>query len=383
MSVINKVLRDLDKRQAAAPSVSSPADAALRNGTSGVEAPAPPPVRSVRPPAKSSWRMALAGGLLAVTALGLGIWKTGALDHLLPDMTDTASLPQTAPAPKPAAMAEAPPAAMPSVPDLSDVSDGPAAALAPASRLELTLALPKALQTDPAAAVLPAPAKAQKVEPPMGAPAAVATAPAIAAVAATSSAPAAVTAVVTPPPPTLPALTPADLAQKQQQAARDALAQAQSLWNSGSRDAALDLMQQAVASTERNATNAPSAGTTQTLVMLVREWGRMQLSEGRPTAVWETLTRLEPQLRNEPEMWALRANAAQRMDRHQDSVLAYMTALQSRPNEQRWLLGAAVSLAALGQVTSAADMAEKARAAGPITREVQTYLRQMGVPTKE
>jgi hypothetical protein len=28
-------------------------------------------------------------------------------------------------------------------------------------------------------------------------------------------------------------------------------------------------------------------------------------------------------------------------------------------------------------------MAEKARAVGPISREVQTYLRQMGVPLKD
>jgi Flp pilus assembly protein TadD len=181
----------------------------------------------------------------------------------------------------------------------------------------------------------------------------------------------------------LPVPSAAELAQKQQQAARDALAQAQSLWNAGSRDAAVDLLQQAVASTERTAQTAPGAGTTQTLVLLVREFGRMQLAEGRPGVVWDALTRMEPLLRNEPEMWALRANAAQRLGRHQDSVHAYMTALQSRPAEQRWLLGTAVSLAALGQTSSAADMAEKARAVGPISREVQTYLRQMGVPLKD
>jgi hypothetical protein len=60
-----------------------------------------------------------------------------------------------------------------------------------------------------------------------------------------------------------------------------------------------------------------------------------------------------------------------------------MTALQSRPTEQRWLLGAAVSLAALGQIASSAEMAEKARAAGPISKDVQAYLRQMGVPLKD
>jgi tetratricopeptide (TPR) repeat protein len=177
--------------------------------------------------------------------------------------------------------------------------------------------------------------------------------------------------------------TVAEVAEKQQLAGRDALSHAQTLWNGGSRDAAVDMLQQAVATAERAAASAPSAANTQTLVLLVREFGRMQLSEGRPAAVWETLTRLEPVLHDQPEMWALRANAAQRMGRHQDSVHAYMTALQARPTEQRWLLGTAVSLAALGQTASAADMADKARAAGPISKEVQTYLRQMGVPIKE
>ena len=202
--------------------------------------------------------------------------------------------------------------------------------------------------------------------------------------AAAQTSPPSVTSAVsasTPIPAPVPAPSSAELAQKQQVAARDALAQAQSLWNAGSRDAAVDLLQQAVASTERTVQTAPGNGATQTLVLLVREFGRMQMAEGRPGAVWDTLTRLEPLLRNEPEMWALRANAAQRLGRHQDSVHAYMTALQSRPNEQRWVLGTAVSLAALGQTTSAADMAE--RALGPISRDVLTYLRQMGVPLRD
>jgi hypothetical protein len=82
-------------------------------------------------------------------------------------------------------------------------------------------------------------------------------------------------------------------------------------------------------------------------------------------------------------LWAVRANAAQRLGRHQESVHAYMMALQIRPAEQRWLLGAAVSLAAMGQIGSASDMAQKARAAGPISPDVLVYLRQMGVQVKE
>lgn len=62
---------------------------------------------------------------------------------------------------------------------------------------------------------------------------------------------------------------------------------------------------------------------------------------------------------------------------------AYHIALQLGPAEQRWHLGAAVSLAALGQTASAAEMAEKARAMGAVSKDVQTYLRQMGVEVKD
>jgi Flp pilus assembly protein TadD len=119
------------------------------------------------------------------------------------------------------------------------------------------------------------------------------------------------------------------------------------------------------------------------LATLAREQARMQIADGRPQAALEGLIRLEPLLGREPEAWAMRGNAAQRLGRHQDSVHAYTAALQLRPNEQRWLLGAAVSLAALGQTANAAEMAAKARAQGPISKEVQAYLRQAGVLLNE
>lgn len=176
----------------------------------------------------------------------------------------------------------------------------------------------------------------------------------------------------------------APLVQRQQQAGGDALAQAQNLWNSGSRDAAMDLMQQSIAAAERTAkSGGGGAASNPVLVPLVREMARMQLAEGRFGAVWEMLTRLEPLLGNQADLWAIRANAAQRLGRHQDSVHAYMVALQSRPDEQRWLLGTAVSLAALGQTSSAADMLDKARAVGPVSKDILAYLRQAGVPFRD
>ncbi len=163
----------------------------------------------------------------------------------------------------------------------------------------------------------------------------------------------------------------------------EALERAQALWNSGAREAAIDLLQDAVAVAERSGAGGAYPQGNPVLLPLVRELTRYQLAESRHSAVWDVLTRLEPQLGAAPDLWAIRGNAAQRLGRHQDSVHAYMVALQSRPNEQRWLLGAAVSLAALGQTTSAAEMADKARAVAVVSPEVLVYLRQMGVPLKD
>jgi tetratricopeptide (TPR) repeat protein len=170
---------------------------------------------------------------------------------------------------------------------------------------------------------------------------------------------------------------------RQLQAGREALAQAQSLWNAGSHDAASELLQQALVLAERTAGSSPTVANTQLLATLAREQARMQIANGRPQAALDALSRLESYIGQDADAWAMRGNAAQRLGRHQDSVRAYTTALQIRPNEQRWLLGAAVSQAALGQTASASEMAAKARALGPISKEVQSYLRQSGVSLSE
>lgn len=167
-----------------------------------------------------------------------------------------------------------------------------------------------------------------------------------------------------------------------QAAALETLAQARALWNAGSREAALDVMRQAVAVAERAQASAPDPAALPAFQTLVRELARMELAQGQPGVVLELLVRLEPVLGDQADLWAVRGNAAQRLGRHTESVQAYQTALKLRPGEPRWMLASAVSLAALGQVTAAAEQAEKARAAGAVSQEILTYLRQMGVPVR-
>jgi hypothetical protein len=123
----------------------------------------------------------------------------------------------------------------------------------------------------------------------------------------------------------------------------------------------------------------PSASASADATALaLRDAVRQQLARGDYTGIWNTLGHLEESPKNS-DLWAIRANAAQRLGRHQECVHAYLVALEANPNEPRWLLGAAVSLAALGKTTQASEMAERARGLAPINKDVLNYLRQSGV----
>ena len=393
MSVINKMLRDLDQRKEAhAPTASpgtTPATSALRHGTASVSF--GKPIARVPPKSRVGLWLGMAALAIATVSAGAWLWLQSEAAAIRVDITATPAAAASVPGSAAAVTSPVvPPASAPAdsqVPE-SDPSTRAAApedagssatgsvvgaATSMTLRMESSLSARKALD-----ALLSTPT-------PVAVPVAVQSPAPTPAVAAATERP----KVRTASPPATSAPAPASESnaptiQRQQQAGGDAIAQAQNLWNSGSRDAAIDLVQQSIAAAERSAkTGSPTASSNTVLVPLVREMARMQLAESRFGAVWEMLTRLEPLLGNQADLWAIRANAAQRLGRHQDSVHAYMMALQTRPDEQRWLLGTAVSLAALGQTSSAAEMAEKARALGPVSKDILAYLRQNGVPLRD
>lgn len=362
MSVINKMLRDLDQRQTPGAGTTDP----LRRATASVVSVPPLPRRS-----SPAMRWVIVLLPLAAAATGGWVWWNAPLV-----VEPVVAVPA-------AVVAPAAPAATPAVsaPEVLAVAAQEAAS-APVAAVS---AIAPPAMSEPPVVVLAPPMPA-----PAPAPAARNTAPAnvglrmetklanptpVPASQAQVAKPATEAGVGVPAKP-MASVVDASAAARQQQAGRDTLAQAQNLWASGARDTAISTLQEAVAVAERN----PQSGGAATLVPLLRELARMQLAEGQAAAAWDVLARHEALMNNQPELWALRANAAQRLGRHQDSVQAYTNALQSRPAEQRWLLGTAVSLAALGQTTAAAEMAERARSVGPVSRDVLAYLRQQGVP---
>lgn len=405
MSVINKMLRDLDQRQAASA------------GAGGLTTPVAEgrPLHADTPPSKATrsyWHVSLwlLGGAVVVAAAVVLLtpfgpswiqpwWQDRAVSVAPPSAVLTVPMaqapvaaPDVQPDPAPHASAD---------PQVSTAPEPHGTAAQPNGlRMELSLRLQNLLGAPSVklAAGVPTPADAVTAAQPGAAKPVVSATPASPAPSAGNSNPAASLASAAPssthaPLSAAPAVASATVnnpsaveavsPQRQAQAARDAMAQAQSLWTSGAHDAAVDTLQELLGSVERLAVANPSAANNQLLVATVRELTRMQMALGRTAAAWEVLARLEPALQNHADLWAVRANAAQRLGRHADSVHAYTAALHTRPNEQRWLLGAAVSLAALGQGTEAAAMAEKARQQGPISKDIAAYLRQAGVVVKE
>lgn len=376
MSVVNQMLRDLDAR-GRTPAESSP-DRVLQLGT-----------RSVREahgrPQDIGNRMALRTGMLALGAILVGVaWYRGylilpGLGTQIPATAQEATPPaeastsSNAPDPMPAARENArPPAAVATVAagDLP-VSLRLDAQLAHTPEPVVTIQPPKTQSPQPVVVTkaqhqgtLAKPELASQVSP---LPSTQASLPALAT---TGVAPTAATAMA----------DATQLTQRRTAAARDALAQAQALWHAGNLSAATDLLREALQVALR--TTAASIALDSTQAAMLRELVRMQMGAGHVAEAHALLVEYEARCSGQAELWALRANAAQRLGQHQDSVQSYMQALQTRPTEQRWLLGMAVSLATMGQTEAANGVTERARAQGAIAREIADYLRQLGVTVR-
>ena len=116
---------------------------------------------------------------------------------------------------------------------------------------------------------------------------------------------------------------------------------------------------------------------------LVRELVRMELAQGQPDAALALLKRHDKIVAGQADLLASRGNAAQRVGQHAQASQSYQAALKFRPREPRWMLGAAISLAAMGEVAAAAELVEQARGLDAIKPDILAYLKQLGVPLRE
>lgn len=350
MSVINKMLRDLDQRQRGAAEPRPLQGLPVAPGTVPLAA-----LPDTAQPALTQRRLAWGGGLLLAVAAA-GVWYLQSSQKV---SGPTAAVVVATPATVITAPAVAPVPAPAPIPAPAPVSVPVAAAVSP---------LPPAPQAVPkvqAAIATPPPAPA-KAPPPVRAPV----------TEAAGEAQRTDKALAKSPSPSASIAAPAAGAPS----ASDALARAQLMWNAGSRLAAMDLLQQTLSQVEAASTSAVTGQST--LARLALELARMNLAEGRVSQALALLTRLEPQLFQIADVWAMRGSAAQRLGQHSEAVRCYRQALLLKPDEPRWMLGQAVSLAAQGQVGAAGEMAEMARVLGGLRPEVANYLRQLGVAVR-
>ena len=181
-------------------------------------------------------------------------------------------------------------------------------------------------------------------------------------------------AAVVQPPATI-TTTPAS-APMRQVAADETVRVARSLWNEGARSAALETLREALASAE-------AARNTRAVVPLVRELARLQVADNHAQTGLDLLKRLENLLIDDADAWALRGNAEQRLALHNEAAESYLAALRLRPIEGKWMIGAAISLAASGRQDDARVWVERARERGAVTPTIAAYLQQLGIAARQ
>jgi tetratricopeptide (TPR) repeat protein len=158
-------------------------------------------------------------------------------------------------------------------------------------------------------------------------------------------------------------------------AAAETVASARLLWEEGSRAGALATLREALAAAE-------DSGDREATRALARELAGMELASNRAQAALELLMRLSGLFGGDADALALRGNAQQRLALHAEAADSYLAALRLRPTEGKWMLGAAISLAALGRKAEAQAWVDRARERGAITPPIAAYLQQLGMATR-
>lgn len=166
--------------------------------------------------------------------------------------------------------------------------------------------------------------------------------------------------------------TPRSDVPARQVAADETVLAARALWSEGANAAALATLREALAAAEGS--RNPAAASS-----LARELARLEVAGNRPQAALDLLRRMEPVIGEDADAWALRGNAEQRLALHAEAAASYLAALRLKPAEGKWMLGAAISLAAAGDPDAARTWVERARERGAITPPIAAYLQQLGI----
>ena len=172
-----------------------------------------------------------------------------------------------------------------------------------------------------------------------------------------------------------PAITTISTIPARQVAADETVLAARGMWNEGARAGALATLREALAVSETTRNNRATS-------VLARELARLEVADNHAEDALNLLRRLEPVLGEDADAWALRGNAEQRLAMHAEAAQSYLVALRIRPTEGKWMIGAAISLAAIGKLDEAKAWVDRARERGAITPTISAYLQQLGIATR-
>lgn len=370
MSVVNRMLQDIDRRRSSA----------------GFDARPNLDIRSVAPGAERSRRLPLSqrkrGGKLTAILLvivgamvALFVWREWQM-RTVPAVPAPLTVAMSQPSTTTAATTPLVPLPPPVVTTPAVVEPVVAASLVSAPALAAaTVAVVQPASPNVTKATLPT---AETLKLSMKLSALVADAPPV--MTAVKNKPPVVTAVPAPAPApatitTTPNSTPSSTPLRQV-AADETVRVARGLWNEGSRSAAMETLREALASAE-------AARNTRAMAPLVRELARLQVADNHAQTGLDLLKRLENLLIDDADAWALRGNAEQRLALHNEAAESYLAALRLRPTEGKWMIGAAISLAASGRQDDARVWVERARERGAVTPTIAAYLQQLGIAARQ
>lgn len=103
---------------------------------------------------------------------------------------------------------------------------------------------------------------------------------------------------------------------------------------------------------------------------------RIQLQEGQLDVAIATLKQGLSDRGNSPEYHATLGQLLQRKERHDDAIAQYVVALKRSPNNAQWLVGLAISLQAKGQMSASAEAYQQALDIGTLPPGLASFAEQ-------
>lgn len=103
---------------------------------------------------------------------------------------------------------------------------------------------------------------------------------------------------------------------------------------------------------------------------------RLQLGSGAKEEALATLEQGLPMAGNDPEYHAFLAALLQKKERHEEATQHYITALRSNPSMPSWLVGVGISLRAINKMADAAEAFQRAIDTGELSPAVAKFADQ-------